>query len=300
MVFDCWTTPPQGWLFSFSGSKRFNPVQQIRCSVVLKAHGPLLRLHALASAPSNGAQFPGAYAQTRGPGEMLLQKHWQCAKDTEGHVQRTMCKEWNGSRSLFWQTITSGNPLQKGCRLSRLPVSFFPLFPLSRRLFQSFARLRLGCCSSNIQPNCIHGGFIFICLWASIVLYPTQGFSLRASSPPQAENIHPLAAFLPALLVSILDCLENPLQLLSILKECSVHCALCNTSAFLVSVGHIPWHGKSVFLQGKARRYGGVLAGAMAQGTVSFLVPYHLKISNVFALFFFWYSTMHSSARFAG
>lgn len=39
-------------------------MQQIRCSVVLKVHGPLLRLHALASAPSNGAQFPGAYAQT--------------------------------------------------------------------------------------------------------------------------------------------------------------------------------------------------------------------------------------------
>lgn len=154
-------------------------------------------------------------------------------------------------------------PFRKGAG-SHLPVSFFPLFPLSRRLFQSFAGLRLGCCSSNIQPNCIHGGFIFICLWASIVLYPTQGFSLRASSPPQAENIHPLTAFLTALLVSILDCLENPLQLLSILKDCSVHCALCNTSAFLVSVGHIPWHGKSEFLQGKARRYRGVLAGAMA------------------------------------
>lgn len=33
------------------------------------------------------------------------------------------------------------------------------------------------------------------------------------------------------------------------------------------------------------RRHGWVLAWAIAQGTVSFLMPYHLKISNVFVVF---------------
>lgn len=38
-------------------------MKKIRCSVVLKAHSPLLWLHPLSTAPSNGAQFPGAISE---------------------------------------------------------------------------------------------------------------------------------------------------------------------------------------------------------------------------------------------
>lgn len=70
-------SPPQGWLFSFSGGKRFSPMQKIRCAVVLKAHGPLLRFHPLqlvAMVPSSQGRMP----KERG--------HRQRAKDMEGHA----------------------------------------------------------------------------------------------------------------------------------------------------------------------------------------------------------------------
>lgn len=93
----------------------------------------------------------------------------RCCCRSTGNVQRTqkdMCKG-QCARSEMEAGPSFGSqsylviPIRKGAG-SRLPVSFFPLFPLSRRLFQSFAGLRLGCCSSSIQPNCIHGGFIFV------------------------------------------------------------------------------------------------------------------------------------------
>lgn len=51
-------------------------------------------------------------------------------------------------------------------------------------------------------------------------------------------------------------------------------------------MGRILQHSNSELLQEKVRRFGCALAGAMAQGTGSFLVPYHLKISNVIVLYF--------------
>lgn len=190
-------------------------------------------------------------------------------------MQRKMYKEWNGSRSFFSQAFTHWLA--------------FSLFPLSRRFFQSFAALRLGCCSSNIQTNCIHCRFILTYPWASIVLHPTQCCCLPLSFFPTVswEHSSPCGFFLPALLVSILDLLENPLQLWSISKDWSVQWELYNISAFLVVGvgGYIPCYHESEVLQGKVRRHGWVLAGAIAQGTVSLLMPYHLKISNVFVVF---------------
>lgn len=199
---------------------------------------------ASSSARSNGAQLPGARAQRAGARRDAVAGAQATCKGHGGTCAKDNVQGTSGSGSLFWQAIAPGSCLQKRCRLTHLPVSFFPLFPLSGRFFQSFAALRLGCCSSNIQPNCIHGGFILICPWASIVLYPTRRFSLLLSFSPTfhgwLRTFIPLWLFLPALSVSILERLENPLQLLSILKDRSVQGVLCNISAFLVSVGHIP------------------------------------------------------------
>lgn len=52
-----------------------------------------------------------------------------------------------------------------------------------------------------------------------------------------------------------------------------------------MSGGYIPCYHESEVLQAKVRRHGWVLARAIAQGTVSFLMLYHLKISNVFVVF---------------
>lgn len=160
-------------------------MQEIRRSVVLKAHGLLLRLHPLASAPSHGAQLPGAHAQRTGARRDVVAGAQAMCK---GHGKT--CAKDNAPGMKWKQALTSGNPLQKGCTLSHLPVSFFLLFPLSGRLFQSFIALRLGFCSSNIQPDCICGGFILICPWASIVIYPTQHFSLPLSFSPTAGGEH--------------------------------------------------------------------------------------------------------------
>lgn len=119
VVFVCWITQTQGWLFSFSGSKRFSPVKKLRCSVVLKAHSPLLWLHPLASAPSNGAQLPGAINE--GQAKCHCRRTGNVQR-TGKDMQRTMCKEWNGSRSFFWQAFTHW------LAFSLLPQEFFSEF----------------------------------------------------------------------------------------------------------------------------------------------------------------------------
>lgn len=131
-------------------------MKKIRYSVVLKVHSPVLWLHPLVSAPSNGAQFPGAISEGQAKCHCRRTGNVQM---TGKDMQRKMCKKLNRSRSFFWQAFTHWLT--------------FSLFPLCRSFFQSFAALRLGCCSSNIQTNYIHCGFIFTYPWANTVLQPT-------------------------------------------------------------------------------------------------------------------------------
>lgn len=99
--------------------------------------------------------------------------------------------------------------------------------------------------------------FVWVCSCLSQGQHcPLPYPALLIPPAPQAEAIHPLPASLPAIFcqlfeVSILICLENPLQLFNILKDCLVQCILYNISAVMVSVGHIPWHSESEFLQEK-------------------------------------------------
>lgn len=177
VVFVCWITLPQEWLFSFSGTKRFSPVKKIRCSVVLKAHSPLLWLCPLASAPSNGAQLPGAINEDQAKCHCRRIGNVQ---RTGRDMQRTMCKEWNGSRSLFlagFYSLVSFFPLTLGVFFRVLLLWGWDAIPQTSRL-----------------TAFIVGLYLLILGPALSSTLPSAAPSLWASSPLQVGNIHPLAA----------------------------------------------------------------------------------------------------------
>lgn len=71
---------------------------------------------------------------------------------------------------------------------------------------------------------------------------------------------------------------------------------LCNISAFLVSVGHIPWHGESG-PAGKGKKICMHTSWGHSTEYCKLLSALSFKDKEcIFALFVFWYSTMHSSA----
>lgn len=77
----------------------------------------------------------------------------------------------------------------------------FPFLPLAERLLQSFTALRLGCVLQH--PAQLHlCGFVLVCPRASIVLCPTQHFSLplHRRQRPFIPSQCLCQLFLPALL----------------------------------------------------------------------------------------------------
>lgn len=121
--------------------------------------------------------------------------------------------------------------------------------------------------SSSIQPDCICVGlYLFVPGPALSSALPSISLFLCAAGRGRSSPHSVFASsFCQLFQVSILICLENPLHLFNILKGCSVQCILYNISAVFVSVGHIPWHSESEFLQEKeAHRCAD--SGAVAQG----------------------------------
>lgn len=264
----------------FSGGRRFSFVPRVRCSAAWK----LAVL--VASAPS--AQLPGPAPKN------------QSGCPCKEHRPSNSPWGWTRCWSLFWQAVTSSDPppsLTRG--LFPSPAPFRDMVP-ERRCSGA------GMCLPASSLMAFKAGLCFFVPGPALSsALPSDSPSLWASPrAPQAEDIHPLTAFSAAFFVSVLERLENPLQLFNVLKGCLVQCILCNISAFLVSVGHIPWHSESEFLQEK-RMHRCAVTGVcinwdLTTGCCELLSALSFQDKQrVSLLFSFWYSIFHSSARFA-
>lgn len=113
---------------------------------------------------------------------MSLQKNRQCAKDREGHAKDNV-------QGMKWKQV----PLSAGFYS---PVSFFHLSPF-QEFFQGFAAPGWDAVPQTSRLIAFIAGLYLLILGPALSsTLPSSAPSLSASSPLQAENIHPLAAFL--------------------------------------------------------------------------------------------------------
>lgn len=217
--------------------------------------------------------LPSSQGESVRPGKMSLQKNRQCAKDREGHAKDNV-------KGMKWKQVL----LLAGFYSL---VSFFTLSSFQEFFFRA---LLIGGWD-GVPQTCRLIAFIAdLCLLilgpALSSTLPSAPPSLWASSPLQAENIHPLVAFFASTFSLYSGPPRKSTPALEYFKGLVSSVSSEQYFCFLGVGGYIFCYHESETLQGKVRRHGWVLARAIAQGIVSFLMAYHLKISNVFVVFF--------------
>lgn len=200
---------------------------------------------------------------------MSLEKNRECAKDRKGHVKDNV-------HGMKWKRVLLFSGFYS-------LVSFFALFSFQEVLFRALLIWGWDAAPQTCRLIAFIVGSCLLILGPALSsTLPSAAPSLWTSSPLQAENIHPLVVFFASTFSFYSGPPRKSTPALEYFKGLVSSVSSVQYFWFFGVKGYVSCYHESDTLQGKVKRHGWVLAGAIAQGTVSFLMPYHLKISNVF------------------